>query len=150
MDDPHIVLKLRHILFGCGLLGERPGQHELGFKYCSDFLHGAVEGRHHPWNGRMLDAALDVPDAAASIALVPEAVQFLGNGSKLNDEVTGKVFGFGLAPLLAPEANERCLVIGHYDPGVRTAKTRAAIHKIMLFGEGVRHVFFPLHDKTQA
>src|SRR5262245_14612000 len=57
---PHVVLELGHVLFGGGFLGERPGQHELRFKDRSRRLHGAVEGCHHPGNGRMLDLALDV------------------------------------------------------------------------------------------
>ena len=30
---PHVVLQLRHVLFGSGLLRERPGQHEFGLEY---------------------------------------------------------------------------------------------------------------------
>ncbi len=53
----------------------------------------------------MLDAALDIPDAAAGIALVPGAIELLGGGSQANDEVAGQVLRLGLAPLLAPEAD---------------------------------------------
>ena len=106
MGDPHIVLKLGHILFGGRLLRERPGQHELGFKYRFSFLHDAVEGRRHPGNGRMLDAALDIRDAPAGIALVPGAVELLGCGPELHDEVAGQVFRLSLAAFFSPEADQ--------------------------------------------
>src|SRR5436190_5175284 len=105
MSDPHVVLDLGHVLFGGGLLGERPGQHEFGLEYCSRTLDDAVEGGGHPWNGRMLDAALDVGDAPAGVALVPEPVELLGGGAKLYDQVAGEVRRLNLAPLLAPKAN---------------------------------------------
>src|SRR5262245_31756241 len=70
VGDPHVVLDLGHVLFGRRLLGERPWQHELGFEDGSRRLHGAVKGRHHPANGRVPDAALDVGDPLPSVALV--------------------------------------------------------------------------------
>src|SRR5215813_4963455 len=33
VHDPHIVLELWHVFFGCEDLRKRPGQHELGFEY---------------------------------------------------------------------------------------------------------------------
>jgi hypothetical protein len=53
----------------------------------------------------MLDLALDVGNAPAGIALVPGAVELLGGGPKLHDEVAGQVLWVGLAPLLLPEAD---------------------------------------------
>jgi len=38
MGDPHVVLKPGHVLFGSGLLGERPGQHEFGLEHASVFF----------------------------------------------------------------------------------------------------------------
>jgi hypothetical protein len=89
MSDPHVMLNLGHILFGGGLLGERPGQHELGFEDCSRPLHDAVEGRHHPGNGGMLYAALDISDTPAGVALVPGSVEVFGGGPELHDKVAG-------------------------------------------------------------
>ena len=89
VGDPHVVLELGHILFGRRRLGERPGQHELGLEHGVDALHDAIEGGRHPSNGRVLDPALDVDDAAAGIALVPGAIEVLSGGPKLHDEVAG-------------------------------------------------------------
>ena len=50
----------------------------------------------------MLDAALDVADPPAGIALVPGAVEVLGGDPELHDEVAGQILRLGLAPLLAP------------------------------------------------
>ena len=106
MGDPHVVLELGHVLFGGGLLGERPGQHELRFEYGFRAFHDAVEGGRHPGNGRMLDPALNVPDAPAGVALVPGAVELLGGGPELHDEVAGQVLRLGLAALLAPKPDK--------------------------------------------
>ena len=126
MGDPHVVLELRHVLFGGRLLGERPGQHELGLEHGLGPLHDPVEGRRHPGNGRVLDPALDVGDPPAGIALVPGAVELLGRGPELHDEVAGQVLRLGLAPFLAPEADQGRLVAAHDDPGVRAADEGAA------------------------
>ena len=87
MGDPHVVLELGHILFGGRLLGKRPGQHELGFEDGSCRLHDAVEGRHHPGDRRVPNPALDAGDVPAGVALVPGAIEFLGGGAELYDEV---------------------------------------------------------------
>ena len=89
MGDPHVVLELGHVLFGGGLLGERPRQHELGLEHGLGPLHDAVEGCRHPRNGRVLDAALDVGDAPAGIALVPGTIELLRCGPELHNEVAG-------------------------------------------------------------
>ena len=118
VGDPHVVLELGHVLFGGGFLGERPGQHELGLEYGFRTFHDPVQGRRHPGNGRMLDPALHVPDAPAGVALVPRAVELLGGGPELHDEVAGQVLRLGLAAFLAPEADQGRLVAPHDDPGV--------------------------------
>src|SRR5262249_10107662 len=110
-----------HILFGGGLLGERPGQHEFGFKDGSRRLHGAVEGRHHPGDSRVPNPALEVGDVPAGVALVPSPVELLGGGPELYDEVPGEVLRLNLAPLLAPKADQSRLVAAHDNPGVRAA-----------------------------
>jgi hypothetical protein len=63
----------------------------------------------------MLHAALDISDAPTSVALVPGAVEFLGGGPELHDEVAGQVLRFGLTSLLAPEADQGSFVIAHDD-----------------------------------
>ena len=78
------------------------GSMNLASNTASVALHDAVEGRRHPRNGRMLDPALDVGDPPAGVALVPGAVELLGRGPELHDEVAGQVLRLGLAPLLPP------------------------------------------------
>jgi hypothetical protein len=50
-------------------------------------LDNPVQSRRHPTDGGVLDVALDVDHAATGIALVPETVQLLGRGPKLDDQV---------------------------------------------------------------
>src|SRR5947208_184773 len=119
------MLKLGHVLFGRSFLGERPRQHELGLEYGSAVLHDSVKCRRHPGNGRMLSVALDVSDAAAGVALVPGAVEFLGGGPKLDDEVAGKVLWLRLASLLSPQADQGSFVAAHDDPCIRAANEAA-------------------------
>ena len=103
------------------------GSMNLASNTASGPLHDAVEGRRHPRNGRMLDAALDVGNAPAGIALVPGAIELLGCGPELHDEVAGQVLRLGLAPLLAPQADQGGFIAAHDDPGVRAADERAAV-----------------------
>ena len=60
--DPHVVLQLRHVLFGCSFLGEGPGQHELGFEHRAGLFDDAVQRCRHPFVDGMADALLDVLD----------------------------------------------------------------------------------------
>src|SRR6516225_7005738 len=78
VGDPHVVLELRHVLFGSGLLREGPRQHELGLKDRLRALHDSVEGGNHPRNCRMPDTALHVADPPAGVALIPGAIELLG------------------------------------------------------------------------
>ena len=126
MGHPHVVLELGHVLFGRDFFGERPGQHELGFEYRFRALDDPVEGRRHPGNGRMLDPPLDVCDAVAGIAFVPGAVELLGGGPELHDEVAGQVLRLGLASLLPPKPNQGGFVVSHDDPGVGAADEGAS------------------------
>ena len=54
MGNPHVMLKLGHVFFGRGLLGEGPRQHKLGFEYGSYLFYGAVERCRHPGDCGML------------------------------------------------------------------------------------------------
>ena len=146
MGDPHVVLELGHVLFGGRLLRERPGQHELGLEHRLGALHDAVEGCRHPGNGRMLDAALDVVDPPAGIALVPGAVEVLGGGPELHDEVAGQVLRLGLAPFLAPQADQGGFIAAHDDPGVRAADEAPAIKT---FGGSTRGLKREGHEALQ-
>jgi len=101
--DPHVVLKLSHMLFDRALLGKRPGQHELGFEDGPCLGHHPVEGRAHPSDHRMPDPALDIPEDLLGVPLEPIPVEGLGHDSQLDDEVAGEVFGFNFAPLFPPE-----------------------------------------------
>src|SRR5262245_4397016 len=75
----------------------------------------------------MLDAALNIGDASAGVALVPGAVERFRGGPKLHDEVAGNVLRLNFAPLLAPKAHKGCFVAAHDDPSIRTADEGAAI-----------------------
>ena len=75
----------------------------------------------------MLDPALHVPHPPAGVALVPGAIELLGGCPELHDEVAGQVLRLGLAPLLAPKADQGRFIAAHDDPGVRAADEGAAV-----------------------
>ena len=127
MRDPHIVLQLPHVFFGCGLLGERPGQHELGFEYGPTALHKTVQGRHHPRDCRVLHTALHGRDASAGVAFVPGAVERFCCCAQLHDQIAGQVLGLGFTAFFAPEAHQGHFIAPHNDSSVRTTDERAAI-----------------------
>ena len=77
----------------------------------------------------MLDAALHVTDLPAGIAFVPGAIEVLGRRPELHDEIAGEVLRLGLAPFLAPEADQGGFIAAHDDPGVRAAYKRPALDK---------------------
>ena len=56
-----------------------------------------------------------------------ERLSVLGRRPELHDEVAGQVLRLGLAPLLAPEADQGRFVAAHDDPGVRAADEGAAV-----------------------
>jgi hypothetical protein len=75
----------------------------------------------------VLDAALDVPDHATGVSLVPGAIELLGHYTELHNKVAGEIFRLGLATLLAPQAQQSGFIIAHDDPGVRAADERLSI-----------------------
>ena len=75
----------------------------------------------------MLDPALDVHDLAAAVALVPMAVERLGGGAELHDQIAGEVLRLDLAALFPPEPDQGGLVPSHDDPGVGAADEGAAV-----------------------
>ena len=127
MDDPHIVLQLRHVLLSCRLLGESPRQHEFGFEDCARWLNDAIERGCHPFMDGMADARLSVPNGLTCVALVPAAVELLGDGPELNDEIAGKILRLELAAFFAPETDEIFFIITHDDTGIRSANEIPAI-----------------------
>ena len=82
--------------------------------------------RPHPRDERMPDVALNVTNLPAGVALVPGAVELLGDASELHDQVAGQVLRLGLAPLLPPQADQGGFVVSHDDPGVGAADEAAA------------------------
>jgi hypothetical protein len=80
----------------------------------------------------VLHAPLDVLDHVAGLPLVPAPVEVFGNAAKLNRQIVGEVFRFDFAAFLSPQANQRCFVGPHNDPGVRTADEGATIFRVEL------------------
>ncbi len=115
------------MLLGCGFFRERPRQHEFGLEHRPAARDDAVQGRPHPPEHRMPQAMLDAFDCLPGIAFVPMAVEGLGHKAELDDEVAGQVLRLGLAPFLAPEADQGGFVVAHDDPGVRAANELPAI-----------------------
>jgi hypothetical protein len=125
--DPHIVLQLRHVLFGSRFLRKIPRQHELGLEHGAGRLNSAIKGRSHPPVNVMENLPLHLRDDMAGVLLVPAPVQMLGHSAELDQEVAGQVLGFNLAALLLPEAEQGRLVLAHDDPGVRAADEPAPV-----------------------
>ena len=69
----------------------------------------------------MPDALLDVTDAVARVALVPRAIELLGGGAELHNEIAGEVLVLRLATLLTPQPHQSWFVAAHDDAGVRAA-----------------------------
>ena len=103
IDDPHVVLQLRHVLLGGRLLGERPGQHELGLEHRPGAVDHPVEGRAHPAVDRVAHLPLHLRDHLAGIALIPVPIEVLGHAPELDDQIARQVLRLDLAALLAPE-----------------------------------------------
>src|SRR5262249_34110343 len=115
------------------LLGERPREHELSLEHGFRAVHDAVQGGGHPRNRRMLDVALHVPDLAAGIMLEPEAIELFRGPSELHDEVVREILRLGLAPFLAPKADQGGFIAAHDDAGVRAANKSATINILKEF-----------------
>ena len=69
----------------------------------------------------MPQPSLNVRDHLPRIGFIPAAIELLGGEPELDHEIARQVLRFDLASLLAPEPDQRGLVITHDDPGVRTA-----------------------------
>ena len=140
IGDPHVVLQLRHVLFGRALLGEAPGQHELGLKDGSRSFDPAVEGGRQIADQGMPDALLDVDDRPAGVAFKPMPVEVFGDPPELDNEVSGQVLGLGLAAFLPPKPEQGGLVGPHNNPGVGTADESAAAIVVNRYLSRLRHL----------
>src|SRR5262245_36047080 len=78
----------------------------------------------------MPDVALRVAHLPPGIALIPGPVELLGRPTELHHEIAREILRLGLAPFLAPQADQSGLIITHDDPGVRAADERASIAHI--------------------
>jgi hypothetical protein len=78
----------------------------------------------------MLDAALDIGNAPAGIALVPGAIELLGCLAELHNKVAGQVLRVGLAAFLAPQPNQGGFITTHDDPCVRTADEKSSFNTL--------------------
>ena len=54
-------------------------------------------------------------------------IEGFGHQAKLDEEVAGQVLRLDFAALLAPEAEQRGLIIAHDGPGIRTTDEAASI-----------------------
>src|SRR5262249_20335370 len=140
VGDPHVVLELRHVLFGGCFFRERPRQHELGLEHCLHALHDSIQGGYHPRYCGMTDPALHVADPPAGVALIPGAIELFRRGTELHNEVARKVLRLGLASFFVPEANQRSFIVAHDGPGVG-ATDEGATNLIRLYPHIRSHGF---------
>ena len=84
----------------------------------------------------MFDPTLDIGDTMACVALIPGAIKLFGGGAQLDDQIAGQVFCADLAPFLAPQSNESCLIRSHDDTSIRAADE----------GPPFRELFRIVHD----
>jgi len=66
----------------------------------------------------MANAALNILEGLAGVALEPVPIKVLGSYTELDNEVSGQVLWFQLASLLPPEAQQGSLILAHDDPGI--------------------------------
>ena len=127
VGHPHVVLQLRHVLFGCRFFGERPRQDELGLEHGVEGIDESVQCCSEISMDGVSDPSLDVSNGSHSVAFVPAPVQLLGGDAQLDDEIARQVLRLGLAALFVSEPDQRRLVGAHDDPGIRAADDLAAV-----------------------
>ena len=76
---------------------------------------------------RVAHMPLHLRDHLAGIALIPEPIEVLGHGPELDHQIARQVLRLDLAALLAPQPQQRRLIVAHDDPGVRAADEGATI-----------------------
>jgi hypothetical protein len=74
----------------------------------------------------MLNAPLDILEAAARVTLEPAPIELLGGQAELDDEVVREVFGLNFAPLFVPEPDQSVFILTHDNPGIRASNERLA------------------------
>jgi hypothetical protein len=82
---------------------------------------------------KMARSNTHIADGPTSVALIPCAVEFFGDGSELHDEIALEVLRLGFPALLPPQPKQRRFIVTHDDPGVRAADERSAVHIIVTF-----------------
>jgi hypothetical protein len=87
------------MLFDGRLFREGPRQHELGFEDGVGAIDDPIHRGRHPPDDGMMEAALDVSDALAGVALVPGPIERLGDDADLDDQIAREVLRLNFAPL---------------------------------------------------
>ena len=67
-----------------------------------------------------------MPDPSSGVALEPGAVEVLGGGPELHNEVAREVLRLCLAPFFLPKPDQGGFVAPHDDPGVGAADEETA------------------------
>ena len=92
-------------------------------------IQGMAECLTRRWTSR---------DPPAGIALVPGAVEVLGRGPELHDEVAGEVLRLGLAPLLPPRriraASSLPMMIRASEPPMKERRASGFVHTLRFHG----------------
>ena len=73
--DPHVVLKLSHMLLRWPFFREGPWQHELGLEHSVEVVDEPVERGGQEATDRVLNPALDVINGASGVPLIPGSVE---------------------------------------------------------------------------
>lgn len=74
-----------------------------------------------------MDAALNVANEIAGLALEPSPIERLGGDSDLDDQIVGEVLRRDFAALFPPQTDQGVFVRAHNDPGVRAANEAATV-----------------------
>ena len=76
---------------------------------------------------RVVNSSLHVLDGTAAVMFIPAAIEVLGYGPELDNQIVREILGINLPPLLAPKANQSNIVLAHYDSSVRAAYEAPAV-----------------------
>ena len=117
-DHPHIVLELRHVLLGCGFLGEGPRQHELSLVEAGPILCHAVKRGAHPPDHRVAHEMLHLREAMPRFLFKPASVEIFRGTPELDEEASGKVLRRSLLSLLAPKTKQSRFIRAHDDTSI--------------------------------
>ena len=87
----------------------------------------------------MLDQALALDHPAAAVPLIPGDVEVFGCLAELDDEIARQVFRLDFAALLAPQVDERRLIVAHNNPRVRAADEALAVSLLPSLRRNLQH-----------